>query len=65
MFCCAQVQRGHCRGDGVLEDYCDSPHCQEHPLFSADHQNLQIELYYDDVELCNPLGSYRKIHKLG
>lgn len=26
---------------------------------------LQIILYYDELELCNPLGSRRKKHKIG
>lgn len=38
---------------------------QTHPLFSKDPSGLQIMLYYDDVEVCNPLGSKAKIHKLG
>lgn len=28
-------------------------------------QALQIIMYHDDVEVCNPLGSYRGVHKLG
>ena len=36
-----------------------------HPLFSSHRQALQIHFYYDDVEVCNPLGSKAKIHKLG
>lgn len=27
--------------------------------------SLQITLYYDELELCNPLGSHRKKHKIG
>lgn len=26
---------------------------------------LQINIYYDDAEVCNPLGSKSKVHKLG
>jgi hypothetical protein len=26
---------------------------------------LQIVLYYDDIEVTNPIGSHRNIHKLG
>ena len=26
---------------------------------------LQIMLFYDELELCNPLGSSTKVHKLG
>ena len=28
-------------------------------------QSLKVMLYYDDLEVCNPLGSSKKIHKLG
>lgn len=28
-------------------------------------QTLKVMLYYDDLEICNPLGSSKKIHKLG
>ncbi len=38
---------------------------RSHPLFSVHCDGLQLFLYYDDVEVCNPLGSKRKIHKLG
>ena len=33
--------------------------------FSSHREALQIHFYYDDVEVCNPLGSKAKIHKLG
>ena len=55
----------HQRTDGIQEDYCDSAHFQENPLFSVDCNSLQLMLYYDDLEFCNPLGSKRKKHKLG
>ena len=31
----------------------------EHPLFSCDPSALQSIAYYDDIEVCNPIGSYR------
>lgn len=49
----------------VLSDYCDGKCCREHPLFSTDPVALQLILYYDELELCNPLGSRRKKHKIG
>ena len=49
----------------MMEDYCDSMQYKEHPLFSSQFLNLQVMLYYDEVELCNPLGSKRKKHKIG
>ena len=38
---------------------------KSHPLFKEDPLALQIIAYYDDVEVCNPLGSHRGINKLG
>ena len=49
----------------VMNDFCNGEVCQMHPLFSADPVALQIILYYDELELCNPLGSRRKKHKIG
>ena len=51
--------------EGLLGDYCDGSIFKSHPLFSADSKALQIVLYYDDVEVVNPIGSRTKTHKLG
>uniref|UniRef100_A0A1X7V4A6 Uncharacterized protein n=1 Tax=Amphimedon queenslandica TaxID=400682 RepID=A0A1X7V4A6_AMPQE len=59
-----KVLQGHERADGLLGDFCDGSLFKMHPLFSADKTALQIQLYYDDVEICNPLGSRAKKHKL-
>ena len=48
--------------DIPLEDYCDGTQFAEHPLFSLDECGLQVMLYYDDVEVCNPLGSSATVH---
>ena len=55
---------GHARQDGLLSDFCDGSAYKAHPLFSQTSNSLQLILYYDDVELCNPCGSRTKIHKL-
>lgn len=60
-----QVLRGHQRQDSLLGDYCDGAYYKSHPLFSKDSSALQVFIYYDDVEVCNPLGSRAKKHKLG
>lgn len=57
--------RGHTRHDGLLADFCDGSAYSSHPLYSAHPEALQIILYYDDVEVCNPIGSKSKQHKLG
>ena len=48
-----------------MDDYCDSPTFKSHPLFSKEPSALQIMMYYDDVEITNPLGSKTKTHKIG
>ena len=55
---------GHQREDDIVEDYCDSRHAKGHPLFS-NGSALQIFLYYDEAEICNPIGHGRTKHKLG
>lgn len=60
-----QVENSHQRHDGMIADYCDGQIFQQHPLFSQDPCALQIILYYDDVEVVNPLGSKTSKHKVG
>lgn len=50
---------------GYLHDFQDGQFFKEHPLFSTDHNALQLIGYFDEVEPSNPLGSYRRTHKLG
>lgn len=52
------------RNDGVLEDVCDGSVFKEHPLFANDPYALQIIAFLDEIELCNPLGTHVKKHKL-
>lgn len=51
--------------DSYLSDYCDGELFHENTLFQEDPSAFQIQLYYDEVEICNPLGSKAKKHKLG
>jgi len=46
-------------------EFCDGQGFKNHPLFSMHNNALQIFLYFDEVEICNPLGSKVKIHKIG
>ena len=48
-----------------LRDFCDGSLIRNNQLFLEDPSALQIQLYYDEVEFCNPLGSKAKKHKLG
>lgn len=49
----------------MLNDLNDGSYLKSHPLFSTEKQAFQIQLYYDDFEPANPLGSKRGIHKIG
>ena len=47
-----------------LCDFCDGSYFSTHTLFGSTPNALQILFYYDDIEMCNPLGSHVKKHKL-
>nr|XP_021333504.1 uncharacterized protein LOC108179166 isoform X1 [Danio rerio]XP_021333505.1 uncharacterized protein LOC108179166 isoform X2 [Danio rerio] len=49
----------------VYKDFCDGDYFKNHPLYSKHKNALQIQLYYDDFESANPLGSKQGIHKIG
>ena len=56
MISCIQVENGHQASGDILKDYCDGTTYRHHPLFVSDPKALQIIFYYDDLEVCNPLG---------
>ena len=49
----------------VLRDFCDANFVKAHPVFKAHPDALQFILFYDDMEVANPLGAKAGIHKLG
>lgn len=49
----------------MLGDYCDGELFLNSKLFQEHPCALQVQLYYDEVEVCNPIGSKAKKHKLG
>lgn len=51
--------------EGKMHNYCDSSQLSSHPLFKTFPPALQIQLYFDDLETTNPLGSTTKNHKMG
>jgi len=59
------VERGHRSPFDIMEDYCDGEAFQSHPLFSIRANAMQIFFYFDELEVCNPIGTKAKIHKLG
>ena len=51
--------------DNKMRDYCDAQQFSDHELFKSDPNALQIQLYFDDADVCNPIGAKSTIHKLG
>lgn len=48
-----------------MRDFCDGNAFKSNQLYSEEPNALQIQLYYDDIDVCNPIGSKSVIHKLG
>lgn len=57
--------QSHRSTDGKMYDYCDGDHFANHKLYKTHPNGLQIQIYFDDLETVNPLGSKTKIHKMG
>lgn len=58
--------RKDCRSEpDTFTDFSDGSYFKSHPLFTTKRHALQIQIYYDDFETANPLGSKRSIHKIG
>lgn len=51
--------------DGVLSSFVDGRNFKTHSFFQRHPKALRLQLYYDDLEITNPLGSKTIIHKLG
>lgn len=61
----SEIENFHGPKDKTLRDMCDGSLFHSHPHFSTDKRAIQLIAYFDEVELCNPLGSSTKKHKLG
>ena len=57
--------RGHRQSDGLMSDYYGGNDFQTHHLFSTQPCSIQLMMYYNKLEVCNPLESKSKIHKIG
>ncbi|XP_028418465.1 uncharacterized protein LOC114543835 [Dendronephthya gigantea] len=60
-----EIDNPHARQDGLLGDFCDGEEFKSHPLFSTDMYALQLLLFFDELQVCNPLGSRANTHKIG
>ena len=55
----------HIAPEGCIVDYCDGEFFTLSPLFTEDPCALQIQLFHDELEICNPIGTKAKKDKLG
>lgn len=62
---CNSFQEVKPHQEGFYRDISDGSYFKHHSLFSQQEPALQIQLYYDDFETANPLGSKKGVHKLG
>ena len=59
-----EINYFHGSNSDCLMDRCDGSVFRTHPIFSTDKRAIQVIAYVDEIELCNPLGSSTKKHKL-
>ena len=55
----------HSMNNGLLADFYDGELFCTNRLFQEDPAALQVQLYFDELEVCNPLGSKAKKHTVG
>uniref|UniRef100_A0A1X7STL8 Uncharacterized protein n=1 Tax=Amphimedon queenslandica TaxID=400682 RepID=A0A1X7STL8_AMPQE len=60
-----EIVQTHSHTDGFIADYCDGDLFRSHNLFCEKPNSLQIILYFDEIEVCNPLGAHSCLQKLG
>lgn len=61
----AEMLKSSTFDDSTLKDIYDGSFFKGHPLFSTEKHSVLIQMFYDDFEVANPLGSKRGIYKLG
>ena len=61
---CNSFQRAKQHQEGFYRHVNDGAYFRNHCLFSQQENARQIQLYYDDFETANPLGSKKDVHKL-
>lgn len=49
---------------GHFKSFRDGSFFKENPLLSREELSIAVGLYIDDLEICNPLGTSRKKHKV-
>lgn len=64
---CTEVFSPIFRNDGCYRDIADGLYFKTNPLFALTEKGpppLVLLFYFDEFEICNPIGAYRKKHKL-
>lgn len=54
----------YCPKASFLYDINDGTIFKTHPMFSKKNSALQLILYSDEIQICNPLGSHASVNKL-
>lgn len=62
---CSHINKPPATDCNLYQDFCDGKYYKHHALYSKSQNALQIQVYYDDFETANPLGSKHGVHKLG
>ena len=55
----------HHSSDEFIRDFCDAQEIKDSEVFKNYPSALQLLLYYDEIEVANPLGAKAGMHKLG
>ena len=58
------TSQSHFSKEGFLFDICDGDCFKNNQIFQEHPDGLQIILYHDEVEVCNPLGTHTGKHKI-
>lgn len=58
-------KKSHECSTDIIKNYCCTQSFKSNGLFQKEENALQIQLFYDDFESVNPLGSKTTIHKVG
>ena len=59
------VMNPHSSTDDIMRDFCDGAIISNDNYFQQNPSALQIILFYDDAEFCNPIGHRTKKHSMG
>lgn len=51
--------------NNIIADYTDGSNYKNSTAFSENDLNIFIQIFYDDFEVVNPLGSKTGVHKIG